>query len=213
MDYDYNIPGYPINWKKYPPIKNYSHSNPVIQDLEQHMPANHQYRDRDLTTWAHETTHGLHGRLRNLGAGTGKVNAFYCLNDYYVIFPEPSVKISDTIPYVPNQYKNHRLYNLYMVQQQRYWNNEPLYIMDEWIAYTNGSLVGNNERIDSIESMIVFSFYATAMITAVNHLDSDYIKLVELKDFMLWQIGRVYKIGEKTRYSHLLDDLTETYFK
>jgi hypothetical protein len=57
-----------------------------------------------------------------------------------------------------------RGYNLYLVQQQRYWNDAPTYVFDEWVAYTNGSVQrlhsGLDDRTDTVQSMMEFIPYA-----------------------------------------------------
>ncbi len=97
----------------------------VIADLEGHMPENHPYRDADRITWAHETTHGLHSRLRQLFAPLGRrINAVYVLRDRALMLEEPACTLRFISENIPQSLRGD-IYHLYMVQQRRYWQNEP----------------------------------------------------------------------------------------
>lgn len=69
---------------------------------------------------------------------TGAQAGFYLLQDKAIMFENPAGTISQAAAIVPRTMRYGR-YNLYMVQQARSWNAEPLYIFDEWIAYRNGA--------------------------------------------------------------------------
>jgi len=45
------------------PIRTVDYGHHIINDIEQHMPPQHIYRDNDKITWAHETTHGLDAEI------------------------------------------------------------------------------------------------------------------------------------------------------
>ena len=138
---------------------------PTLEDIESHMPRFHQYRDSDKVTWAHETTHGLNSLLRNEGI---VASALYMLdNNSFLLDIHPKTtlqRISELTKYKGN------VYNLYLIQQQGGWNNNPLYVLDEWVAYINGSHTGvelNLNRGESLEYALEFNFYANALLYAV----------------------------------------------
>lgn len=72
----------------------------------------------------------------------GAVNAFYLLGNRAVRLNEPSgIKLSTIANAVPQPLRG-MSYQLYLVQQRQYWENEPLYVHDEWSAYLNGLTTG-----------------------------------------------------------------------
>lgn len=77
----------------------------------------------------HEGLHGLHSQIRN-GHG-GRVNAVYLGHGMAVVLPEPtgfrtSSVIRGPVPYLALSY----------------WENDPLYLLDELAAYTGGAVHG-----------------------------------------------------------------------
>jgi len=119
------------------PATRHSGHQGVLGELEDRMPAQHQYRDADKGTWAHETTHGLNSRIRC--AHGGHVNAAYLYGGYALILPEPSFTLADVAAATPQEWRG-PVFGLYLVQQRGDWNNEPLYLLDELSAYVNGSV-------------------------------------------------------------------------
>jgi hypothetical protein len=143
MNYDYLI-DFPLRESKI---------NGFLGEIENHMPENHNYRSNDLVTWAHETTHGLCARLRNKYGGNydQKTNIFYLENNKCLVLEQPNFTISELIKYIPKDVRGD-LFDLYLIKQQRYWNDEPLYILEECHCYLFGAIVGHennlNERVD-----------------------------------------------------------------
>ncbi len=180
-------------WVRYPAIRPRENGlGNVLADIESHMPAGHIYRDSDLVTWAHETSHGLAGRIRNqwpalLGR---KSNGFYCLNDVAALLCEPPTTLQAVALDVPASLRG-MSYNLYLVNMTRWWNNQPLYILDEWVAYTNGSETRRDlqmpHRAETVLQMAEFSVYAWSMIrTARQNNYSDPV----LEEFARWMTLR-----------------------
>lgn len=184
----------------------------VLGDIESHMPNNHIYVSiNDKVTWAHETTHGINSVLRNKHSkintifktateyrpvyGGGSVNAFYVLKNRYIVIKEPNVKISDIAENIPESLRG-RSYDLYLINQQNDWNDYPLYIFDEWSAYTNGAAchldLKINDRSDSILSMFNFNVYSICVAMTTKEQDKDYDDK-ELKAFLRWNIERSFE--------------------
>lgn len=165
-----------------------------LNDIESRMKAGHIYRDHDRVTWAHETTHGLNSKLRMRHGGTGKVNAFYCLDGRYVVFQEPNFTVNQVAANVPKSLHG-MSFSLYM--RQGAWNHEPLYILDEWVSYTNGSQVryelGLTNRGESVQQMMEFAVYA---LTLQKMLPEDYPQKEELTNFIRWQLARSMEVYE-----------------
>lgn len=196
-----------FQWLKLEPVKNYNHSNPIVADVERYMPEGHIYRDGDIVTWAHETTHGLNAKCRNMHPGH---DAFYTLEGYYVIFKKPrGVRKSDCIPYIDDKYKRIVIYNTY-ISGQGEWDDTPLYILDEWVAYTHGSMVGT--RRDTVNFMLHFNFYVAAILQAITQKNPNYEQLPELRSFVLWNLQRTFMIAKTPEELQLVREFYAKYF-
>lgn len=146
-----------------PPIRNSSYKKKYIKDVEDRLPVNNPYRDPAEVTWVHESVHGINNKLMNKYTSVeGKANGFYLLNGKAVICPEPNLTIKQVADKVPKELRGN-IYQLYLVSQQRYWNDRPLYLFDEWSAYIAGSMhrleEQLDERVDSIRSMLEMAVY------------------------------------------------------
>ena len=144
----------------------------VLGDIESRMPAGHQYRfPDDLVTWAHEATHGLNSNIRNKDIKPGTTpNAFYLLDGKALLLEEPrGLLISQIANRIPTHLRG-KIYKLYMIDQQRWWNDRPLYTYDEWVSYANGAatrtdlgIVNRSETVTYMWEMAVYASYATFM--------------------------------------------------
>lgn len=148
-------------------------------------------------TEVHENTHQIHSELRNRMAGNNG-NAFYVLNDRSIYFREPSVTLADVASRVA---KKGPVFDLYLVASRKWWNRQPLYVLDEAVAYTNGAIAGEQERgvdwvyeADRAREMTV---YAWALIRAIEDLDPTYPELEKLVSFTNFNVTRLpdYKVG------------------
>jgi hypothetical protein len=181
------------------------------------VPAVHQYSEKSIyadvmsrtsnhflghgrDTNAHETVHHIQSVLRN--AHGGRVNAFYVLNGKAVICKEPGVKISYVGKFCPRSLRSYR-WPLYCEQQQQYWNNEPLYLVDEWSAYVIGCAVSleehqtgrGKENSDAASGTLEMGIYSIAMAMAVEKYDPDYFKNdTQFLPFMKYQWKRAHDL-------------------
>lgn len=143
----------------------------ILADVESHLPAGNIYRDSDPTTWCHEGTHGVNSYIRNqYGTGTGAINAFYVLNNKAVVVYEPrGLTLSTVARMVPPTCKG-RIFDLYLRQQLRDWNEVPTYVLDEWTAYTNGAACSLElrRRNSDVDFMLEMGIYSLALGAAVD---------------------------------------------
>lgn len=196
----------------------------ILADIDSHMPAGHIYRDNDKITWGHETSHGIASRLRMKHSrfygsdGTthwngffiplpcghevfktnARINCFYLLKNRAIILDEPKTTIQAAARLVPRSLRGN-VYNLYMVQQAASWGDTPLYILDEWIAYSNGSAVRADLKIQSrgetVQYMLEFNVYALCMMQAAQSNDE------RLKTFVKWHLKRTMELWEINKKS------------
>lgn len=155
------------------------------------------------STNSHETAHGIHSYLRNkytreLGK---RVNGFYCLGGRGVIIEEPKIRKSDANKFVPQKLRSYR-WSTYMTGQKE-WDDTPLYIYDEWVAYILGSKTNvddvQNGRYkggwtDGVSGCLGFSIYATAICMAVYEKDPEYWRMnKQFRDFTIWSLKESHK--------------------
>jgi hypothetical protein len=156
--------------------------------------------DRD--TNAHESTHGINADIRNTHPDLTKVNGFYVMHGKGVVIYEPNMKKSAMIPFLPASLSGSR-YSTYVAGSPG-WENRPLYIFDEWVAYVNGGSVnledtktGRHDGVitDAMSASLEFSIYAVAMAMAVEKHDPEYWKTnKQFKNFLHWHLKRSYDL-------------------
>lgn len=158
-------------------------------------------------TNVHETTHFINKQLRTKYAwkvSSGRINCFYVLDNKAVILAEPNIKKQDIIPYVPDFMKDEAAgssYSLYIKSDS--WNDSPLYIFDEWVAYTNEAMCGIDDvrngvykdgNTNGMEGALDFSIYAISLGMAVRDKDPGYWnENPKFRSFLQWNFVRAMK--------------------
>lgn len=118
----------------------------ILADIDSQLNVN-TYRDADPVTWGHESCHGIASRIRGIEK-QGR-NGFYCLAGNYISLAEPAFTLSRLADIIPQEYRG-VIYELYLIDQQRYWNLQPSYILDEGFAYCHGTLVGLELEVEAV---------------------------------------------------------------
>lgn len=191
-------------WKTLAPMRKVSIAPKELADIESRMPEGHVYRDADLVTWAHETTHGINSRCR-VWAGAG-MNAFYTLDGNVCILREPRVTKSAVCRYVPANLQGD-VWGLYMAGQAD-WDAQPLYILDEWTAYINGAYVAvaldragtntNRSTLHDIAKSVEFAGYASALLVCIDKHDPNYSDRDKLAKFVAFNIERTMWLARQS---------------
>lgn len=127
-------------------IKSYTNS---LDDIISRTKYNNIYYSNDIVTYSHEYTHYVNNYYRQKYIQQfPNINALYMLHDNICVIREPQFTLRFIADKIPANMRG-RNYNLYLIQQTKYWNSQPLYILDELIAYSNGAVVGfENNKID-----------------------------------------------------------------
>jgi hypothetical protein len=188
------LPGDDVEWIRYPAQN--EHSNPqwgdFLTDIAQHLPTQYgdHYSSNDRITHAHETTHGINSHLSNHSrdfrdsATEGPAYGFYVGNDQAILLSGPRVKLSQVAAMIPESLRGSR-YQLYCIDQQKYFEDHPLYLFDEWTAYTNGAYAGvelteknqlDMPRNDALVGPMEFSIYALGLAAAIEKHDPEYLR-------------------------------------
>lgn len=172
------------------------------------LPSGHIYLTSDgPVSDAHETTHGVNSRIRQEYGGAGAVNAFFVGRDFRAfVVAEPRIPLALVGRFVPAELRGVS-FQLYLVQQAQQWNNQPLYLLDEWTAYANGAEVGLDLAANGsgraepyeLQQAIEFCGYATALLLAVERHDQAYPDKAKLVEFIAWQCERVAILCDRAK--------------
>lgn len=172
-------------WEECKPLRT---KNPNLygarQDVESQLPDGHPYGHQDASTHTHEAVHGINSRLRAKHPGSG---CFYTLNGNYMRLREPNV----TLRMVANEVQ-HRgpVFDLYLLNAQQWWNDQPSYILDELSAYIAGTIAAiqykqPQHEIDYSKARAFEMLgYARVLVEVVKQRDPNYRELNDLIGYL-----------------------------
>ena len=146
---------------------------------------------RSVTDW-HENAHQLHAQLRNQYGQ--RYNAMYKDNGEAFIILEPQLRLSDVARAIPPSLRG-MSYRLYLEQQTRWWDDKPLYVLDELGAYLHGSRHPNSEWSDYLQAteFTAYSFYLLKI------TPTDYTDYNNLKTAIMWATEDAFKYKDNSR--------------
>ena len=165
---------------------------PTLRDIARHLTPEDVRKakhDSCLITHCHESLHFLNSRLSD-----AKRRGFYLLDGVVYRFPIPkSTKLRDVAEAIPEELRG-KVYHTYLIAAQRDWNDIPLYMYDEALAYWAGAMVrreigqeGRQETERFGVELLVYSMYATSEMCLRE--GEDYPKQ-ELQDFLDLMVAR-----------------------
>ena len=177
--------------------------NNVYSDVLSHSKNPVLFQSR--STNVHETCHMISNQIRNERGSNGKFNGFYYENGRGLTIKEPNLTIVDIRDYVPKNLRGMR-YNLYFNDQVKYWNDQPLYIMEEWNCYILGGscavkdaeLDMKLERTDAVAGCFEFMIYSTALFMCIKDKDPNY-DMEQFKEFFFDLFDRSEIVFNKGR--------------
>lgn len=193
------------------PVFRNSEDGTILGDVFSHC-HERPFGGHSRATNVHETAHGIHSYLRNKYTNElGKrMNGFYCLKGRGVIIEEPRMRKSQINKFIPANLRSYR-YSTYFVGQ-REWDDTPLYVYDEFVAYILGGMCAVEDAqqgryprhmVDEVSGCIDFSIYAIALCMAVKEHDPEYWEnKPQLRNFTIWmlkQAEKTYLTGSKMR--------------
>lgn len=196
----------PLPEPKWVKVKEYSKPDfrlgSVLSDIRSHVNDGGYYNDSDLITAAHETTHGINSNVRNQLYDGRSINAFYCLDGRACVLFEPKTRIEVVAKNVPPSLRG-SVYKLYLVEQAASgWGDRPLYLLDEWVSYTNGSATRKDlkivSRAETVRYMFEFNVYVLTLLMVLNEKESNYDS-EDLSTFVRWNIERSMSIYDKEK--------------
>jgi hypothetical protein len=166
---------------------------PVLADVLARLPDPEYWRDQtdpgDLVTWTHEGTHGACVRLPKVPGA----HAIYLLDGRGVSLRHPRLTIGDVARSIPAD-KRGRIFDLYLVEQRRDWDREPIYLVEEWVAYVHGTFarrqLGLTRREETESHARELEGYCRAMLALADRVDPDYPDRDKLAAFIEWNAAR-----------------------
>lgn len=154
-----------------------------------HSRLDHGYND------VHEATHQLNNSLNNRwGFYSQHRYAIYCLKGRIADVPEPPLTIAAIAAAVPQE-KRRDGYQLYLIDQQRHWNKNPCYLLDEWVAYANEWDWDHTDI--GLRHAVAFCDYAETLLQLAEKCPG--YDTTKLRTFIRWQQARVASQQESAK--------------
>lgn len=202
---------------KYPAIKSVkSHDSPAYADICAHTndvysgecPQDKYHKKfgaSDVMTSAHETTHQINSEIANSNGGRSKNVGLYMLDDIGFVVDEPTgFTIQQVAQKVPKDFRGGicQVYDLYLVKQAASWGDRPLYLTDEWTAYTNGAVVAlqmakagdkDSNRWSELQNAIYFNMFCSVLFDMSDKNES----LLELMTFQLGRVNGLFQSSQE----------------
>lgn len=178
-------------WVSVPPSKNFSHPLPLVVDIERRLPLKHDYYHEDPVTWVHEGTHYINS---NITREKGK-QGLYLTDGRAVILDSPRLTLEQVAVAVPAKDRR-TIYQTYLIDQRQWWNKEPLYLLNEWVAYGNGTACRKSlnktgrDRIDTVRFALEMEVYVKVMADLARK-DPYYKGSQDLDAFIVWHGSRI----------------------
>lgn len=172
----------------------------ILEELHCRLDNPNYWRDKsepdDYVTWCHEMQHGVNNRV---GATTTK-HGLYIGDGKGIVLTHPDVTIQQVASRVPAKERG-KVFDLYMVKQRKDWNDSPIYILDETLAYYTGCVAHRQlgmgkKRSETFEFAKEMQRYSEILVDTVKKHDPDYKELPKLEGFVKWQGERLAALGE-----------------
>ena len=126
----------------------------------------------DLITVGHEGLHFLNAAIREKGC-----HAIYLTNDYAVQIPIPKCTIADVVENVP-AIEQGKVFELYLINSQEWWNDDVIYLFDEAAAYVVGSRIreelGWTNRTETIRYAVELCNYCRIAVETIKKKDPEF---------------------------------------
>lgn len=188
-------------WEMYPAIRqvNDARLGRVLSDISSRLEAGNQYEDSDKITSGHEQVHGInsYARMKFRDKYPGKrINCFYCMNGRVCVIEEPRLTITQVANSIPRSFRG-EVYQTYLVNQRKDWDQDVLYLLDEFSAYNAGTEIYRELGIVDRESTIWQSFefinYSLFLLKLVKENRPDY-EDTQLRLFIKWNVERCMRL-------------------
>jgi len=153
----------------------------------------------DFVTWCHEATHFMNSKL-----STPKLRGYYTLdNEGWRVPLTKKTRLSQVAASIPAGLRG-RTFKTYLVDARGDWEEIPLVLFDEWIAYQHGSMtrreLGWLKRRETEDFMAELAIYSAYMVEEVAKREPEY-PVEDLRLFFSFMLERSRLIAED--FDHL----------
>jgi hypothetical protein len=166
-----------IKFLDYPSVNTASSDKTLYGDIITHCKDWKHFADASSEyTTAHECTHGINNDLRLQSGDWDKKNGFYVGKNRAIILDEPAIKKNQIVDFIPQELRSAR-YSLYVTGQSS-WDDKPLYIYDEGVAYINGAwaAIELKEQENYVEAFHAdYAHYRNVSIPIGRHLGQNFM--------------------------------------
>ncbi|MGD9632167.1 MAG: hypothetical protein AB7U97_02740 [Pirellulales bacterium] len=188
-------------WRTYSPPGSVDNRG-ILQDVLSRLTPDRRQGayESDPIGWCHEGTHYLNVQLDDACGPDSDTKSEHCAyvgGGRFMVLRHPRVRMSVVRSYVAPSMQG--AFDSALCSWREY-ENEPLYILDEWTAYTNGSQacreLGSDaaRRGGSDERAQWLGHFAEALVAAVKAYDPGYPQLSDLVEFVKWHRARVARV-------------------
>lgn len=184
-----------------PPVRQKSQMQcEILGELHSRLDNPNYWRDpkepNDFVTWCHEMQHGANNKVK----ATETKHGLYVGDGKGIIFTHPKVTIKQVANRIPAKDRG-KVFDLYLVKQRAQWDNSPIYIIDEALAYYTGcvahkQLKMGKKRSETYDFAKEMQRYSEILVDTVKALDPTYPELGDLEVFVKWQGERLANLGE-----------------
>lgn len=183
-------------------------------DIRNRLNPQHRFdKYSNLMLRFHESCHFINGTMtvtHHVKFNKRREQVFYGLNNKEFYIPQPPLTMRRIATLIPNKIRSTR-FAPYLVNYHKSWENEPLYIIEEWICYSNeveacyevesiySKHINSSEYKDAIFSAAQFTLYAIPLLENAEP---------ELIDFYKWNVERLdkYHTAESKNHIKLIHD-------
>ena len=176
----------PLHWTRVPyvaMIATVPCRSASYRDIMAHVGAPKMFGD--FCTTAHENLHQINSEVRNRFGGWEVCNAVYVPGKGALVIQQPNIRLSQIARYVPGSLRGTSFDYL----QAGEWENQSLYVLDEWSAYQAGLSVGielNDAQVSDVQHALDFMVYAWTLlaVTEARHPNYDRQQLSAATQYM-----------------------------
>ena len=176
-------------------IKSHLHNNYYDVTIKDYPTGSIVSQDSLNISTVHESTHGINSFLRNkYSTNENKVNAFYCLNNQYIVIKESNLALKGVGKNIPKSIRFTSYDLCFNSKISESWNDRCLYLCDEFLSHGNATMYRKQKKIKERDSAIKFAFeYGMYSLVHLQMLKgTGYEDYDKLKWFHEWNFNRCF---------------------
>lgn len=157
---------------------------PTLLDIASRLPSDTDAKDTDLVTYAHEGSHFL-------CICKSDRHGLYVLGGLRVYLDIPNLSMLELFSSIPHEDRG-EIYTTYQKQGSHpFWSNRTTMVLDEWLAYTHGSMTRRELAMDQrsetdryCATMATYCWYLLQILNRKGY-DTD-----DIQEFCTWNNHR-----------------------